>query len=232
MRNLDNLVEDYYQKYYDLVHGNQWKFRFLSIHGAIESNFKSNECFEKCLELGAGNGQHLAFLNHQYEVYIATDIRPIINPSLVELKEGTLPQAKGVYKSFGDATKLLYEDESFDRLVAGCLLLHLPNTLQTIDEWVRVTKVGGRIDALVPTSSLIVSLYRMMFSRRKAKTLGCSDFDLVNALEHVTYYERVIEIVLGRYDDFQIKVEHFPRVLGRVKFLRGYSVIRIIKGRL
>ena len=232
MRNLDNLVEDYYQKYYDLVHGNQWKFRFLSIHAAIESNFESNECYEKCLELGAGNGQHLAFLNHQYEVYIATDIRPIINPSLVELKEGTLPQAKGVYKSFGDATKLLYKDESFDRLVAGCLLLHLPNTLQTIDEWVRVTKVGGRIDALVPTSSLIVSLYRMMFSRRKAKRLGCSDFDLVNALEHVTYYEHVIEIVLGRYDDFQIKVEHFPRVLGRVKFLRGYSVIRIIKGRL
>ena len=71
-----------------------------------------------------------------------------------------------------------------------------------------------------------------MFSRRKAKRLGCSDFDLVIALDHVTYYERVIKIVLGRYDDFQIKVEHFPRVLGRVKFLRGYSVIRIIKGSL
>jgi ubiquinone/menaquinone biosynthesis C-methylase UbiE len=232
MRNLDNLVEDYYQKYYDLVHGSQWKFSFLSIHAAIEAKFRRDDHYEKCLELGTGNGQHLGFLNHQYDIYIATDVRPIINPSLTELEEGELPQNRGKYKSFGDATKLLYKDESFDRLIAGCLLLHLPNTLQTIDEWVRVTKVGGRIDALVPTSSLTVSLYRSIFSRRKAKKLGCFDYDLVHALEHVTYYERVIEIVLGRYDDFQIEVQHFPQVLGRVKFLRGYSVIRIIKGKL
>jgi hypothetical protein len=45
----------------------------------------------------------------------------------------------------------------------------------------------------------------------------------------VTYYERIIEIVLARYNTLSIEVEHFPRVLGKVKFLRGYSVLRIVK---
>jgi ubiquinone/menaquinone biosynthesis C-methylase UbiE len=229
MRDLDDVVEDYYQKYYESVHGCQWKSRFFSIHAAIENRFQEINSFERCLELGAGNGQHLDFVTHKFEIYIATDIRPIVNLRLLELDEGIIPKENGIYQAFGDATRLLYEDESFDRLIAGCLLLHLADTVKTLDEWIRVTKIGGRIDALVPTTSLAVAIYRMIFSRRKAKKLGCYDFDLVNALEHVTYYERIIEIVLARYNTLSIEVEHFPRVLGKVKFLRGYSVLRIIK---
>lgn len=102
--------------------------------------------------------------------------------------------------------------------------------LKAIDEWYWALKKGGRIDALIPRDeSFLVGFYRSLFSRRKALKLGFKDFDLVNALEHVTHYSRVLRLSQARYESTEIDFTHFLPILGSLKFFRAHSVMRIIK---
>jgi len=230
MRDLSNLVEDYYSNYYEKVHGSQWGESKLSFHKDIEKPFNHESNYPDILEVGAGEGQHLRFISHQYSRYFATDLREIANTELQPIKEGYVPNHAGNFRAYGDATSLAYGDETFDRVVAGCLLLHLVDPLKAIDEWYRVLKKGGRIDALIPRDeSFLVGFYRSLYSRRKAIKLGFRDFDLVNALEHVTHYSRVFRLSTARYDSTEIDFTHFPPILGNLKIFRVYSVMRIIK---
>ncbi len=230
MRDLSNLVEDYYLNYYEKVHGSQWGESKLSFHKDIEKPFDLESNYPDILEVGAGEGQHLKFISHQYSRYLATDLREIANAELLPIKEGHVPNYAGNFRAYGDATSLAYGDGTFDRVVAGCLLLHLADPLKAVDEWYRVLKKGGRIDALIPRDeSFLVGIYRSLFSRRKATKLGFKDFDLVNALEHVTHYSRVLRLSTARYDSTEIGFTHFPPILGKFKIFRAYSIMRIIK---
>lgn len=230
MRDLSDLVEDYYQNYYARVHESEWKKSWFSFHKEIEKPFDLESDYPDILEVGAGEAQHLRFIKHQYSKYLATDLREIANPELIPIEEGQVPNYAGNFRAYGDAIALKYSDETFDRVVAGCLLLHLADPLKAIDEWYRVLKKGGRIDAFLPRDeSLLVDIYRSFFSRRKALKFGFKDFDLVNALDHVTHYSRVLRLSSTRYDSTEIAFTHFPPILGKLKFFRAYSVIRIIK---
>jgi len=230
MRDLGSIIDSYYINYYRKVHGHQSKYSFLSFHKKIESIYKPQDFVGSVLELGSGQNEHKSFVKHEYNSYLSTDVREISTPLFSPLDPGVLPTSCGDFKSIADATDLKYPDESFDRVVTACLLLHLPDPLKAVDEWLRVLKFGGHIDALIPNyESLIVPVYQALFTQRKAKKLGFNDFQLVNALEHVTYYSRVVRLVSARYESEEVKFDHFPPVLGKIKSLRAYSVLRIIK---
>ena len=230
MRDLENMVDYYYINYYQRVHGHQSKSTLLSFHKRIERFYKSKHYFPSVIELGSGQNEHKNFVKHLYNWYLATDVREISDPSLSPLDTGVLPQTNGDFKSIADATELKYPDGSFDRVIAACLLLHFPDPLKAVDQWLRVLKPGGHIDALIPNDqSLITSVYKAFFTRRKARELGFHDLDIVNALEHVTYYSRVVKLVRARYDTEEVRFDHFPPMLGKIKSFRAYSVLRITK---
>ncbi len=192
--------------------------------------FGQGSYFSKVLEVGGGEGQHLSFVNHKYDVYIVSDLRMSTNKSLALLDSGVIPSMSGEYFSIADATQLEYETETFDRILAGCLLLHLPDTLGVLQEWLRVLKVGGQIDALVPyDESFLVKLYRALLSRRKARKLGFNHFDVVNAYEHVTYARRVLILAKQGFPETKIQIDHFPPLLGRCRPFRAFSVLRMTK---
>ena len=230
MRDLGSVVENYYANYYQRVHGHQSKWIWLSFHRKIELTYNPQDFFASVIELGSGQNEHKSFVKHSYYSYLATDVREISDPSLSPLVAGMLPPCNGDFKAIADATDLKYPDGSFDRVIAACLLLHLPDPLKAVDQWLRVLKPGGHIDVLIPNDeSLIVGAYKALFSRRKARELGFDDFDLVNALEHITYYSRVVRLISARYGREDVKFDHFPPILGEIKALRAYSVLRIIK---
>jgi len=106
--------------------------------------------------------------------------------------------------------------------------LHLDNPISALHEWLRVLKPGGHLDTMIPNDhSSTLSLYRVLFSRRKAKRLSFKYFDLVNALEHKNYYERLYHLISTDFFDFEF--HHYPRFLGRLKLTRAYSIVRITK---
>lgn len=230
MSNLEKLVEDYYANYYEKVHGIQWKTEFLSFHKKIEKPYGAKAFSLRILEVGAGEGQHINLVRQKYGCYIATDIRENRNETFRLLESGVLPNSPGEFKSIEDATALSYSDSSFDRVIAGCLLLHLNNPLLAISEWLRVLKTGGNIDALIPNDqNLLVRMYSVFWSRRKARKLGCGDFDLVKLVEHVTYYRRVTKLIDASCDSAIIKYDHFPPLVGRFTIFRAYSILRMVK---
>ena len=53
-----------------------------------------------------------------------------------------------------DGTRLPFDDESQDAVFSSHCLEHIPNYLQVIQDWFRVTKVGGHIIAVVPNALL------------------------------------------------------------------------------
>jgi len=230
MNDIRGLVEQYYEKFYGPVQGIQWKKTFYSPHRLIERRYKSGVHFSTVLEVGGDIGQHLEFINHTYDTYIVSDLRLNTKVRLPKIESGIIPSKSGEYFSIGDATQLEYDSDVFDRIVCGCLLLHLPNTLEVLEEWLRVLKIGGHIDALVPyDESFLVKCYRALFSRRKAKKLGFNQFNVVNAFEHVTHASRIFVLAKHGFPKVRVHVDHFPPLVGRFRPLRAFSVLRITK---
>jgi len=232
MKDIQALVDEYYEKFYSSVHDIQWKQTFYSPHRFIERRYKSEDYFSKVLEVGGDKGQHLEFINHKYDTYIVSDLRMNASSKMPEVESGDIPPKNGEYFSIADATQLKYGSGVFDRVVSGCLLLHLPSTLDVLEEWLRVLKVGGRIDALVPyDESFLVKFYRVFFSRRRAKRVGFDQFDVINAFEHVTHASRILVLAKYSFPTVTVQVDHFPPLVGRFRPLRAFSVLRITKER-
>ncbi len=53
-----------------------------------------------------------------------------------------------------DGTRLPFDDESQDAVFSSHCLEHIPNHLQVIQDWFRVTKLGGHIITVVPNAML------------------------------------------------------------------------------
>ena len=229
-RDIQSLVDDYYQHYYGKIHSNLESNKKISFHFKLESSYSKLDNFPIVLELGAGNSNHSKFVKHAFEIYLATDIRTIKNDLLLEIEPGFIPNQSGSYKCKADARELGYLTNSVDRIVTGCLLLHLDNPVNVLEEWLRVLKPGGVVDTVIPNDqSLFVKLYRSLYSRRKSKKLGFADFDLVNAFEHCSYYERVFLLVKATFPAQQFEFVHYPPVIGSIRALRAYSILRLRK---
>lgn len=187
--------------------------------------------FPKVLELGAGSLQHHPFVRHSYETYIASDIRPIgTHAGWAEWGGGRTPDAIGNFTMTADATAIPFDDATFDRVVATCLILHIPDPAAALQEWLRVTKPGGTVDFLMPCEpGLALRLYRLLFSRRRAKKLGFEYFNLVNAVDHCNSTWAILELVehLDGVASVRSSWRPFP-------FLRSWnanlqSVVRLVK---
>ena len=159
-----------------------------------------------------------------------TDIRIIEDATTPEIEPGLIPQQPGIYKSMADARKLAYSNNSINRIITGCLLLHLDEPVAVLEEWLRVLKSGGVIDTVIPKDqSLLIWLYRSFYSRRKSKKRGFRDFDLVNVFEHHSYYERIFRLVNTAFPVDHLEFHHYPPLIGRVRLLRAYSILQLKK---
>lgn len=95
-----------------------------------------------CLDVGCGPGLFTILLSR--EGYHVTS---------VDYSEGMLEQAKRNIEEAGftpvlvrsDATKLPFEDESFDYIVSRNLVWNLEHPTEAYEEWLRILRPGGRI---------------------------------------------------------------------------------------
>ena len=135
-------------------------------HRLLEKNRVQK--FNDVLELGATHGHHLKFVNHPYEKYTLSDLRP--SQALMAIAE--LNSRVSVHQI--DVTKLeSIESKSFDRLVLTCLLHHVNGPENVIEELIRVTRPGGVIDILLPNDpSIFWNLGRLIFTVPKALRQG------------------------------------------------------------
>jgi ubiquinone/menaquinone biosynthesis C-methylase UbiE len=216
--NFDALVSSYYDNYYSCVHGGTATGRAASLmQKHLETKRRSLDDYPRVLELGAGTMQHFPFVQHQFKTYIASDIREI---PLVEGWERwdnrSQPDIDGNFLAQFDATSIPLNDSSLDRIVATCLLLHLPEPAEALRDWMRVLKPGGVADVLIPCEpGLALRSYRKFVSRPRAQRLGFEYFDLVNAVDHRNYTAAMIQII--KNFDSNVEVQFSWRPFNRIQ---------------
>jgi ubiquinone/menaquinone biosynthesis C-methylase UbiE len=128
--------DNYYSKHYrEILNIGAVGFVSNIVHKIMEPK-PTTEIFNKVLEVGAGHGQHLKFVKHEYSKYFETDFR---RENLPERSSDTK-----VISLEADATNLsAFTDSSIDRVIASCLIVHLGDPEAALLEWRRVCVGGG-----------------------------------------------------------------------------------------
>jgi SAM-dependent methyltransferase len=107
------------------------------------------------LDLGCGFGRHAFEGLRRGARVVACDM------ALAELVEtrslfgamataGEIPAESTGECVSGDATRLPYQDETFDRIIASEVMEHIPDDLAALDELARVLKPGGTLAVTIP----------------------------------------------------------------------------------
>lgn len=108
------------------------------------------------LDAGAGFGRHafeLARLGANVVAldYAADEVIATRGTFGAMVEAGEIPVERYVAALQGDATRLPFDDGSFDRVITSEVLEHIQDDVQAISELVRVLKPGGTFAATVPT---------------------------------------------------------------------------------
>jgi phosphatidylethanolamine/phosphatidyl-N-methylethanolamine N-methyltransferase len=151
----------------------------------------------RIIEVGAGHGQHRPYVKN-YREYIETDLRP-----------ENLPPNKYSGLSI-NCTNLPFQESEFDRLIATCLLVHLPNPEEALKEWKRVVKSNGVISIYVPCEpGILLRLAQRLIIRRKQKKLN-PEAKLVHYLDHRSYYLALKFFIFSEFGEKNVQNTRYP----------------------
>jgi SAM-dependent methyltransferase len=196
----------YYEQYYEKlnVRGNGIGSRaFQKLHIAMEKPY-NGEFFAKVLEIGAGTGEHLEFVNHPYDEYLLTDIRkPVISAVWAGNPKITCMQA--------NAEALPFEDHSFDRIVSTCLLHHVERPEKVLNEILRLLKADGQAMIYMTCDpGLVTRLVRRITTHRAANKAGYAGFELLMAREHRNHIGSLLSLVKFVFRDRNVRIKFLP----------------------
>jgi phosphatidylethanolamine/phosphatidyl-N-methylethanolamine N-methyltransferase len=196
---------------------NRWVYRMT--HQELEK-FKMKEPQNgiSILELGAQADQHRSWVKSNYQSYIVSDID--LNPLLkskaiyekylseVDLKTAiNIPEIK--FEQI-NAEQIEYPDETFDRLIATCLIVHLGTPIDALYEWRRVTKDGGQIDFYVPCEpGLILRTARNLTHKRKKLNVEFP-YDLLHYSQHRNHFLAIEEFIKYVFEKDSVTRRFFP----------------------
>jgi phosphatidylethanolamine/phosphatidyl-N-methylethanolamine N-methyltransferase len=219
-------IQVYYKEFYSQMMGHDstglmsflWKYP----HKIMEKPFKTNSRF-RILELGFGEGEHLQFVKSDFSEYLATDIDQV----RLEKLSAKLPSKVSTQRV--DASLLPFEDETFDRVIATCLIAHLQEPEKSLMEWRRVLKPGGSISIYVPCEpGFSLRLFRKLITAPKAKKLGFEGFNLYISRDHVNDAFRILNIAAETFRTDRQKLVFRPFFL-RSWYLNLFCVIQVKK---
>ncbi|WP_207905805.1 class I SAM-dependent methyltransferase [Aestuariirhabdus litorea] len=168
-----------------------WVMR--SSHKLLERPFGAEKHFNSVLEVGAGTGEHLDFIQHGYDRYLLSDM----DHHTLEIAKKRHPiSTKGhIEFSVQSGDQLSFEDNSFDRLIAAHVLEHIYQPHKMLQEWARVLKNGATMSILIPTDpGLAWRLGRHLGPRKNARAKGIP-YDYIMAREHVNSCNNLIAIL-------------------------------------
>lgn len=201
-------LERYYEEAYENVSASG-AFRFFSKlqHRSLErGKLLPRSDGLRIIEVGAGSGQHIRYLQREgWSQYTQTDLRP---PSA---QVALTKQGDWVQDSV-DASRLPFDDHSFDRLIATCVLAHTVDPGRALEEWRRVVRPGGVLTVYLPTEpSLSISASRVLSSSRSRIRLG---FDpRIVLLDHRFNYRYLSTLIDVMFKDCAVEVRRFPQFL-------------------
>ena len=133
------------------------------------------------IEIGAGSGIHLSFVQRPFRRYVLTD------GSDDMLAHARVRHAgrHGVEFQKEDAANLAAADSSFDRLIATHVLEHLSEPHRVLSEWNRVVRPGGTISLILPCDPGFAWRLGRHFGPRARSERAGLPYDYFSAREHI-----------------------------------------------
>lgn len=194
----DKAWTDYREKFSEVYDDSNYSSPLQSAvmrasHKLVENAYGEKDIFHRVLEIGAGTGEHLPFVTHQFNEYILTDL----DPKTLDVASQKLVGKYGNRVKFETQTgdQLGYADGTFDRLVATHVLEHIYQPHLAIKEWARVLKHGGVLSILIPTDPGVAWRLGRHFGPRKNAIRQGIAYDYVMAREHVNSCNNLIAIL-------------------------------------
>lgn len=200
--------DEYYQNYYSAILAKR-SINFMEkiVHKTIERKIPNlNENCE-IFEIGAGNGEHLAFVKHKYGKYYETDIRidQLINSTKHRIKTNKIVQ-----KKFNANDLASLESDTIDRFILTCVLMHLDNVKTVLTELRRVGKNNSVISIYVPCEpGLLLRLARYFTTAKNAKKIGIDHLNF-HYQEHRYHILHISEVIKNVFADDKITRTRFP----------------------
>lgn len=192
--------DGYEQCYYSGALGGAWNF----VHRAMEKPFAPTVSLPQIIELGAGQGQHAPFVRHAFDRYVLTDLRSeLIRPPTGDPRfEVCAADAMNLHQ---------FDDGQFDRVIATCLLVHLPDPLAGLREWRRIVRPGGHLTIYVPCEpGMLTRFARQTYIWPKARRHGLHDPELMMYEGHKIHFPALRTFLRRTFVDDTIKVQRFP----------------------
>ncbi|MEE3935512.1 class I SAM-dependent methyltransferase [Pseudomonas viridiflava] len=198
MEHEDKAWTDYREKFSELYDDSNYasplqSFVMRASHKLVEKEYGQGTHFKKVLEIGAGTGEHVKFVCHEYDEYTLSDM----DEKTLEVAKGKLLTMQRGNLKFErqEGSELNYSDDTFDRLIATHVLEHIYQPHLALKEWSRVIKDGGVLSILIPTDpGLAWRLGRHLGPRKNAIAQGIA-YDYVMAREHVNACNNLIAIL-------------------------------------
>jgi phosphatidylethanolamine/phosphatidyl-N-methylethanolamine N-methyltransferase len=97
----------------------------------------------RILEVGVGTGLTLSYYAHTSRVFGIDFSEPMLRKARQRVAEEQLTHVEGL--EVMDAERLEFPDESFEVVVAQCVVNTVPHAENALDEFARVLKPGGEI---------------------------------------------------------------------------------------
>lgn len=162
-----------------------------------------NKSFHKILEVGAGSSKYAKNLRCKVDIYHSTDIRDV----------DTFDKARdvNVIREIQDVCSLSYEDDSFDRTIATCVLPHVDHLSDAISEIYRVTKDGGYLTLYIPCEpGIVLRIFRRLITSRKYRTISKYNFYEVIYSDHKHYFTAMNHMIMTKFRESSVSRLFFP----------------------
>lgn len=200
----EEFLKQWAELYHDVNYDSGLTGYFLrKSHVWAETEHGEETYFPKVLEVGAGTGEHIKHVKHKFDEYWITDLNP---PMMTGFNNDAHEQKnEKIFFSKQDATKLTFEDQSFDRVIAAHVLEHLINPTDALREWVRVLKPNGVLSLVLPCDPGVAwRLGRYLVARKKAIANGI-EYDYWMAREHVNPINNLVSLIRYYFPNAQEK---------------------------
>ncbi len=171
-------------------------------HKALERGIGTLPTNARILEVGGNLGEHCRFVEHPYEHYLVTDYR----------QTDFVPMNEQISFEVADVQHLQYADDSFDRVLATCVLHHLPEPEQALREMRRVIRPGGVISLTLPCDpGLLYRIGKVVGPYRAIRKRGSNDDPrYFHYTQHRNHYPGLAALIDHVFAADQIKRRSWP----------------------
>jgi phosphatidylethanolamine/phosphatidyl-N-methylethanolamine N-methyltransferase len=178
-----------------------------AMHESLERSYSDSDYFPRTLELGGNVGEHLPYVKHGFSEYRLTDLRD----KLSDETKRDLSQAGIVFETV-NAEKLPYSAGSFDRVLHTCLLHHLGNPEEALQEMRRVLRPGGTADLFLSGDpGFLFRLGRRIGPHTAALKTGMGEIKtLVDARDHKNHSWSLRRLIRHVFRDDLVVERAFP----------------------